>query len=140
MRWHRHVAVICLAAVLVGCNGSSIDVELVPADSEPDAVAGIEALAAASGIEIVGVDELPPEAGTTLELIEQGGPFPYSADGSVFHNYERLLPEKVDGYYHEYTVETSGSLDRGARRVVAGANGEYYYTDDHYRSFRLVAE
>jgi ribonuclease T1 len=30
--------------------------------------------------------------------------------------------------------------DRGARRIVAGSPGEYYYTDDHYRSFRRIRE
>ena len=40
----------------------------------------------------------------------------------------------------EYTVVTPGSRDRGARRIVAGAGGEYYYTDDHYDSFRRIRE
>ena len=81
---------------------------------------------------------LPPEAITTLELIERGGPFPYDRDGTVFQNRERLLPDRPRGYYREYTVETPGSRDRGARRIVAGGQPPevYYYTDDHYRSFR----
>jgi ribonuclease T1 len=83
---------------------------------------------------------LPPEARTTLQLIESGGPFPYSKDGTVFHNYEGVLPEKPDGYYREYTVVTPGASDRGARRVVAGSNGERYYTDDHYNTFQLIVE
>jgi ribonuclease T1 len=72
---------------------------------------------------------------TTLELIEAGGPFPYAKDGSEFGNREGLLPQKGPGYYREYTVDTPGSPDRGARRIVAGRNGEFYYTRDHYRSF-----
>jgi len=28
--------------------------------------------------------------------------------------------------------------NRGARRIIAGNDGEYYYTDDHYRSFKRV--
>lgn len=83
---------------------------------------------------------LPPEAITTLRLIEAGGPFPYERDGTVFQNRERRLPEKSRGYYREYTVETPGSPDRGARRIVTGGQppAVYYYTDDHYRSFRRV--
>ena len=83
---------------------------------------------------------LPPEAVATLEAIERGGPFPYDRDGSVFQNRERLLPEQPRGYYREYTVITPGSRDRGARRIVAGGQPPdvYYYTDDHYRSFRRV--
>jgi guanyl-specific ribonuclease Sa len=83
---------------------------------------------------------LPPEAMVTLELIERGGPFPYDRDGTTFQNRERRLPDRPRGYYREYTVETPGSPDRGARRIVAGGTPPevYYYTDDHYRSFRRV--
>jgi guanyl-specific ribonuclease Sa len=83
---------------------------------------------------------LPPEAIVTLELIEQGGPFPYDRDGTTFQNRERRLPDKPRGYYREYTVATPGSSDRGARRIVAGGQPPevYYYTQDHYQSFRPV--
>ena len=83
---------------------------------------------------------LPPEAITTLDLIERGGPFPYDRDGTTFQNRERLLPDRPRGYYREYTVETPGSRDRGARRIVTGGQPPevYYYTDDHYRSFRQL--
>lgn len=93
-----------------------------------------------STFDTIPVRQLPPEARQTLELIASNGPFPYSKDGAVFHNYEGLLPKKRDGYYREYTVMTPGSADRGARRIVAGEKGERYYTDDHYNSFRLVVE
>ena len=88
----------------------------------------------------VSLSSLPREAADTLRLIKQGGPFPYSKDDTVFSNYEGLLPAKSKGYYHEYTVITPGSPDRGARRIVAGAPGEYYYTGDHYASFRRIVE
>jgi len=81
---------------------------------------------------------LPSEAHDTLALIARGGPFPHRQDGEVFGNYEHLLPAEPRGYYHEYTVETPGAHDRGARRIITGGNppAVYYYTDDHYRSFR----
>jgi ribonuclease T1 len=88
----------------------------------------------------VAVEGLPPEARATLQRIEAGGPFPYRQDGRVFSNRERLLPLKERGYYREYTVQTPGRRDRGARRIVAGTRGEYYYTDDHYRTFRRIRE
>jgi len=88
----------------------------------------------------VDIDELPPEARATLRLIASGGPFPHQQDGVVFGNRERLLPPKPRGYYHEYTVPTPGRRDRGARRIVAGEAREYYYSDDHYRSFRNIRE
>jgi guanyl-specific ribonuclease Sa len=81
---------------------------------------------------------LPAEAVQTLQRIEAGGPFEHRQDGAVFQNRERRLPQQARGYYHEYTVETPGSRDRGARRIVSGGEPpvEYFYTDDHYGSFR----
>ena len=83
-----------------------------------------------------------------LDLIKAGGPFAYAKDGSVFGNREKILPPRSRGYYREYTVKTPGARDRGARRIVAGAgasddvrtSGEYYYSDDHYNSFRRIRE
>jgi ribonuclease T1 len=93
-----------------------------------------------SGLPIVQVSDLPPEAAETLDLIDAGGPFPEpDRDGSTFENREDLLPDHPMGYYKEYTVPTPGRDDRGARRIVAGEGGELYYTDDHYRSFSRIA-
>ncbi len=81
---------------------------------------------------------LPAEAIDTLRLIEQRGPYPYSQDDGTFGNREGRLPRQTRGYYREYTVETPGSPDRGARRIIAGGQPpvEYFYTADHYGSFR----
>ena len=87
----------------------------------------------------VALEQLPREARETFGLIKAGGPFPYPQDGRTFSNREKLLPPKPRGYYREYTVRTPGVRDRGARRIVAGG-GEYYYTADHYRSFRRIRE
>ena len=92
------------------------------------------------GLPEIPVAQLPAEARKTLELINMGGPFPYERDGSVFGNYERLLPQRSRGYYLEYTVKTPGVKSRGARRIVTGRGGEHYYTEDHYRSFKRVRE
>src|SRR3546814_17202251 len=77
----------------------------------------------------------------TLALIERGVPYPHRQDGGTFQNRERLLPAQPRGYYREYTVRTPGSRDRGARRIVSGGSppAEFFYTDDHYRSFRRFA-
>jgi len=83
---------------------------------------------------------LPPEARATMALIRAGGPFPHLKDGTVFGNRERILPRHQRGYYREYTVRTPGTRDRGARRIVAGRDGELYYTDDHYRRFRRIIQ
>ncbi|MDQ7781596.1 MAG: ribonuclease domain-containing protein [Desulfomonilaceae bacterium] len=88
----------------------------------------------------ISLPELPAEARDTLRHIKQGGPFPYAKDGTIFHNREKRLPIRSRNYYREYTVKTPGVRGRGARRIVAGSMGEFYFTPDHYRSFRLVTE
>lgn len=101
-----------------------------------------------AGLETIQAAALPVEARETLALIRRGGPYPYRKDGSIFGNFERRLPARPRGYYREYTVPTPGARNRGARRIVAGqgstgdtrTSGEYYYTDDHYRTFRRIRE
>ncbi len=92
-----------------------------------------------SAIRRVSLNQLPPEAKTTLGLIQRGGPFPYpQKDGTVFGNFEKRLPVAARGYYREYTVPTPGARNRGARRIVASQRREYYYTGDHYATFALI--
>lgn len=88
----------------------------------------------------IAIAELPPETRTTMALIRKGGPFPYARDGAIFVNREAILPRQRRGYYREYTVKTPGERTRGARRIVWGAGGEFYYTDDHYNHFRRIRE
>ncbi len=92
----------------------------------------------------VAVTQLPREAVNTLNLIAEGGPYPYEKDGIVFGNRERLLPPHQRGYYHEYTVPTSRARNRGARRIVCGGplrrTDNCYYSDDHYASFNRIVE
>lgn len=96
----------------------------------------------------VALADLPRQARETLDLIKRGGPFPYRKDGTTFQNREKRLPIRPRGYYSEYTVRTPFSRDRGARRIVAGkgstgdpaTSGEYYYTDDHYETFRRIRQ
>jgi guanyl-specific ribonuclease Sa len=94
---------------------------------------------AATSVVAVPLSRLPPQAAVTVRLIERGGPFPYPQnDGVVFHNFEQRLPPEPDGYYHEYTVPSPDSPDRGARRIITGAGGEFWYTGDHYETFERV--
>ena len=96
----------------------------------------------ADGLGTVAVADLPAEARQTLALIREGGPYPYEKDGTVFGNYERKLPRQRRGYYTEYTVKTPRVRSRGARRIIAGGRDgrptEFYYTDDHYQTFRRI--
>ena len=95
-----------------------------------------------SGLDSVDVASLPREAHEVLDDIRAGGPFDYPRDGVTFQNRERLLPSQSRGYYREYTVRTPGENDRGARRIVTGGKpaSEFYYTDDHYRSFKRIRD
>ncbi len=109
-------------------------------------IAWVLALGFASGalafaeIGTIRVAELPLEAQATLQRIRDGGPHAYGKDGSVFANREHRLPERVRGYYREYTVATPGVRGRGARRIVAGCDDEFYYTKNHYRRFLRIIE
>ncbi|WP_328552656.1 MULTISPECIES: ribonuclease [unclassified Streptomyces] len=95
--------------------------------------------AAATAVGSICYSALPSQAYDTLDLIDSGGPFPYSQDGVVFQNREGVLPSQSTGYYHEYTVITPGSSTRGARRIVTGKKTlEDYYTSDHYVTFNLI--
>ncbi|MEV6837049.1 ribonuclease domain-containing protein [Streptomyces sp. NPDC051133] len=95
--------------------------------------------AAASSVGGICYGALPSQAHDTLKLIDQGGPYPYAQDGTVFSNREDVLPGRPSGYYHEYTVKTPGSSTRGARRIVTGQETqEDYYTSDHYATFDLI--
>ncbi|MFF1480305.1 ribonuclease domain-containing protein [Streptomyces sp. NPDC058301] len=128
------VLLACLALLLTGCGGASKkDVKPSGATASSAATPGW-----AKGTATVRASQLPPEAQQTLKLIDQGGPFPYAKDGTVFGNFEKALPQHKRGYYHEYTVNTPKSRDRGARRLVTGESGEIYYTGDHYKSFKAV--
>jgi ribonuclease T1 len=92
----------------------------------------------------VALSALPKEGQRVYALIQQGGPFEFDKDGTVFGNRERLLPAQTRGFYREYTVTTPGVSHRGARRLVCGGEQRVsalcYYTDDHYESFRLVVK
>jgi ribonuclease T1 len=123
---------VAALAFLAACSAAS-----TAETATPDPLASTY-LGPPSGMDTIMRSELPPEAYETLALIDEGGPFPYRQDGAVFQNREGLLPDETDGYYHEYTVETPGSDDRGARRIVTGAEGQRYWTADHYDSFAWI--
>lgn len=135
------VAILVVGALLpdLGTDGSADDIASV--DPSAEAVETDDAAPASqfSDLPTISVAALPDEALDTLALIESGGPFPFDRDDLVFQNRERLLPDHPRGHYREYTVITPGENDRGARRVVAGADGERYYTADHYSSFSEIA-
>ncbi|WP_163513697.1 ribonuclease domain-containing protein [Fodinicola acaciae] len=109
----------------------------------PAAVSAQPVALKAKALPTVALSSLPSQATDTVRLVQKGGPFPYRQDGTVFSNREGLLPQQSSGYYHEYTVKTPGSPDRGARRIITGGGSltnpaHWYYTADHYASFSNV--
>ncbi|TDD83088.1 ribonuclease [Saccharopolyspora karakumensis] len=127
------LAALLAVAGLVGFQSSAFSAAPAPAAVVAQAECGDT-----TGFDQVPLSSLPPEAAETVELIKAGGPFPYPEDGQTFGNREGLLPDCADGYYKEYTVETPGSDDRGARRFVVGEAGEFFWTQDHYETFALT--
>jgi len=105
----------------------------------------VQAKGPVTASEPVALAELPREAQQTDKLIRGGGPFPYAKDGVTFGNRERQLPQRLRGYYREYTVPTPGASNRGSRRIVCGGIPAQqpevcYYSDDHYASFRRIEQ
>ncbi|WAL98744.1 ribonuclease [Streptomyces sp. Je 1-369] len=133
----RIVSVTALAAALL--IGGPVAASAAPSAPVTSASHTITASHSITAVGDICYSALPSQAHDTLDLIEAGGPYPYPQDGTVFQNRESELPKQSSGYYHEYTVVTPGSDDRGARRIVTGEkNQEDYYTSDHYASFDLV--
>ncbi|MFE7587187.1 ribonuclease domain-containing protein [Streptomyces gardneri] len=145
LRPFRVLLALVLCVFLAGCSTAGDAVSTAPTRAAPATTPAATAPAHAatgavgtSGLPTVRAADLPPEARRTLDLIARGGPYPYAKDGAVFSNFERILPRRERGYYREYTVKTPGERDRGARRIVTGRDGEIYWTDDHYETFREV--
>lgn len=144
----RALIIVCVLSLIVGCAGTPSAMPTAQATPTAQASSAVQVAPRTDpacceqdvGLPRVSLSELPREAQRTIALIKRGGPFPYRRDGTVFQNRERLLPIRPRGYYREYTVPTPGEDDRGARRIVAGQGGEFYYTEDHYESFVQVVE
>ena len=127
--------VVAVALIVVAVTRGGEGIQNSAADFRPPAKTTVSP---PSGMPIVALDRLPKEAQRVVEKIETGGSFQHRQDGAVFANRERRLPRRAAGYYREYTVPTPGATDRGARRIIAGAQGELYYTADHYASFQWI--
>lgn len=128
----RRITVALLGLLVLVLGGWVVNDTLTGRDS--NAVPGD-----GSGLQVRGLSTLPKEAAGTWHAIQAHQPLPYPGhDGTVFANRERRLPPEERGYYHEYTVPTPGSADRGARRLITGQGEELYYTQDHYETFVVV--
>ncbi|MEU7555308.1 ribonuclease domain-containing protein [Streptomyces sp. NPDC044571] len=135
----RVLGALFLCVALAGAAGcGSGDGSSAGSGTAVPSASGASAPGWAKGMATVRADALPQEARNVLALIDKGGPYPYPQDGSVFGNFEKALPPHPRGYYHEFTVRTPGERDRGARRIVTGEGGEFFYTADHYETFKAV--
>jgi ribonuclease T1 len=127
------VGVVIAAAALIGVGVPALEDDSAPPAAPESSAPESQASSAATFSA-----EEDAQIAAVLAAIESGEPLPYEEDGGTFQNREGLLPSQPLGYYAEYTVETPGSPDRGARRLVIGDGGETYYTDDHYASFTRI--
>jgi ribonuclease T1 len=135
----RLAELLLVALLLAACGGGAAPTTPPPTPvPTPTPTAAPPTLPAGFTGETITADALPLPAKHTLQLIATGGPYPYAEDGIVFENREGLLPKQKKAYYHEYTVETPGAGDRGPRRIVTGAGGEAYFTEDHYETFIFI--
>ncbi len=73
-------------------------------------------------------------SGGSVERYREGA----AIGGDRFGNYEGLLPAARGRTYTECDIDTDGYGSRGARRLIFSNDGLYFYTDDHYESFRQV--
>ena len=60
----------------------------------------------ADAVAVIAVAELPAQGRQTLQLIRDGGPFPYEKDGTVFGNRERLAVNRA----HRMPVITPATI------------------------------
>lgn len=73
-------------------------------------------------------------SGGSVEAVKAGA----AIGGDRFGNYEGLLPDKPGRVWTECDIDTLGYGSRGSRRLVFSNDGLYFYTGDHYESFREV--
>ena len=60
-----------------------------------------------------------------------------SIGGSVFGNYEGLLPAEKGRKYYECDIDYNGGY-RNAKRIIYSNDGLVFYTEDHYKTFEQL--
>ena len=73
-------------------------------------------------------------SGGSVENYQEGA----AIGGDRFGNREGLLPTAKGRTYTECDIDTDGYGSRGARRLIFSSDGLYFYTEDHYESFKEV--
>ncbi|HEY9653879.1 MAG TPA: hypothetical protein V6C50_00160, partial [Crinalium sp.] len=79
----RFFSLFLTVLTLIGLT-AVLHVEAQPDSTSQLAQSQTTIVARAVSIPVVTVNRLPPEARSTINLIRQGGPFPYAKDGTVF--------------------------------------------------------
>jgi ribonuclease T1 len=87
---------------------------------------------------------IPAKVYKVLEYVRQNNaPMNGYVGSRVFSNRERRLPAKdVDGRkmkYQEWDVNPKkNGRNRGVERLITAANGQAWFTDDHYATFTEI--
>ncbi len=128
--------VVLVAAALVGCGQDGF-LGTPPPYPALDAEA-FDSTDDATGLRLVAVDDLPVTAVATLALVDAGGPFPNPDDGEPYDDASGSLPSRPPGYYLQYRVAEPGGSDESPWHLVVGEQGEVFWTDDAFDTFRRV--
>lgn len=73
-------------------------------------------------------------SGGTVERYKNGA----AIGGDYYGNYEKRLPTTKGIKYTECDLDTVGSKPRGEKRLIYSTDWHFYYTEDHYETFREV--
>jgi ribonuclease T1 len=136
MRLLSWLVVVAMLTIFVLISQRGLKTPARRATEAPAATATETATATASTGDVLRGGQL--DVAATLNRIKSGERLSFRHDGSVFQNRERRLPQRSEGYYHEFVLPTPGENGPGARRIIQGQGGEYYLSVDHYDHFTRI--
>jgi len=127
------LTLITCCILLFSCRRahSSID-QAAATQQERTAVSTSTDTEAEDNVKVAGV---PQKAYTVAAYVAKNNKAPQGyVGGTLFQNREGRLPQGVA--YKEYDVNPKvRGQNRGAERIIIGADGVRYYTGDHYKTF-----
>ena len=120
--------------LLFSCRRAHSSIDQAAAQQETTA-AGTATSTDTDAEDNVKVAGVPQKAYTVAAFIAKNNKAPQGyVGGTTFQNREGRLPHGVA--YKEYDVNPKvRGQNRGAERIIIGADGVRYYTGDHYRTF-----
>ncbi|MBB5635890.1 ribonuclease T1 [Pedobacter cryoconitis] len=129
------LTLITCCVLLFSCRGAhSSNDQTISAQQNKTAISTLSSTDtdAEDNIKVAGV---PQKAYTVAAYVAKNNKAPQGyVGGTVFQNREGRLPPGVA--YKEYDINPKvRGKNRGAERIIIGADGIRYYTGDHYKTF-----